>query len=138
MLCFFPKITHFITKILTFSLFFLSTKSKKYFVRTAPKVSSPRTRTPPPTGISTSPKPFRSNWKLKTRQEYIDTLSEKERGDKAKLDQQPNRYFKRKLLSDIVALHGHYYQNEDKETLHHFIHFLKGMFSVYHEGPLSF
>ena len=74
----------------------------------------------PPQGSS------RSSWRLKKRHEYIEHLSEKEKGKHEKLDQQPNRYFKRKRLADIVSLHGQHYNNEDKELLCVFIHFLKG------------
>jgi len=78
-----------------------------------------------------SPQKIALNWRLKTRQEYLAYLTEKERGKYEKLDQPPNRYFKRKKLADIVSLHGHYLQGQDKELLRVFNHFLKGKYSLH-------
>lgn len=87
-------------------------------------------RTPSPgTG---SPAPPKATWRLKTRQDYILSLSESEirkKGGLAKLQkQQTNRYFKRKKLADIIMLHGQTTSNEDRESLGLFAHFLMGEF----------
>ena len=75
-------------------------------------------------------------WRLKTRDEYIRSLSSDERqrrGGLAKLEQQSatNRYFKRKRLADIVELHGHCGPNggteAEREGVALFVHFLRGI-----------
>jgi hypothetical protein len=75
--------------------------------------------------------PSRTAWKFKSRQEYINTLTEEEKQSKggiAKLEQQPtNRYFKKKRLEDIVMHHGVCNTKKEKEQLGLFVHFLKGV-----------
>uniref|UniRef100_A0A7S1GLQ8 Protein kinase domain-containing protein n=1 Tax=Cyclophora tenuis TaxID=216820 RepID=A0A7S1GLQ8_CYCTE len=111
-------------------------KSNKYFVKQFHRLSDlqkaptnpPRTPSPSAGGTA-SPSPPRPSWRIKTQQEYIQSLSPNEihkKGGLAKLEKQPtNRYFKRKKLSDIVMLHGH--ANDDKEQLGLFVHFLLGI-----------
>lgn len=117
-------------------LLLYSSKSNKYFVKqftkqtdTHPKSSTdlpPRTPSPG-TG---SPAPSKATWRLKTRQEYIQSLSASEvrkKGGMAKLQkQQTNRYFKRKKLADIIMLHGNCTSSEERETVGLFAHFLMG------------
>lgn len=71
-------------------------------------------------------------WRLKNREEFITSLSEDEKkrfGGQSKLEQQPtNRYFKKKLLGDIVMLHGNCSSPAEKESLVLFVHFLKGKY----------
>lgn len=114
------------------------TKSTKYFAKEIsrppdtkittdlpPRTPSPGTGTPTPT-----PPPPKVTWRLKTQQEYIQSLSSSEiqkKGGLAKLQKRPaNRYFKRKKLVDIIMLHGLCNSNEEKETLGLFAHFLMG------------
>jgi serine/threonine protein kinase len=69
-------------------------------------------------------------WRVRTQQEYIQTLSQseiKKKGGLAKLEKQPaNRYFKRKHLADIVAHKGQSGSPEDRDSLDLFVHFLYG------------
>lgn len=110
-------------------------KSSKYFVKFVPAASSPAP-TPPPgghgSGSSSQPPRGVPQWRIKTQQEYIASLSQSEiqrKGGLAKLEKQPaNRYFKRKLLSDIILHKGHSGTQEDKDLLKPFIHFLYGTF----------
>eukprot|EP00536_Pseudo-nitzschia_multiseries_P011849 jgi/Psemu1/207124/e_gw1.427.23.1 len=94
------------------------TKSSKYFMNTS--------------GRSTSegPRPL-PQWRIKSQQEFIASLSQsevKKRGGLAKLEKQPgNRYFKRKLLSDIILQKGQSAKQEDLRLLKSFIHFLYGI-----------
>eukprot|EP00554_Chaetoceros_debilis_P012904 CAMPEP_0194113940 /NCGR_PEP_ID=MMETSP0150-20130528/18436_1 /TAXON_ID=122233 /ORGANISM="Chaetoceros debilis, Strain MM31A-1" /LENGTH=933 /DNA_ID=CAMNT_0038804005 /DNA_START=497 /DNA_END=3295 /DNA_ORIENTATION=- len=71
------------------------------------------------------------SWKLKTREEFSNSLSAEElkkHGGKSKLDQPPaNRYFKYKHLAEIVIHHGKCKNTEEKNSLVLFTHFLKGM-----------
>ena len=71
----------------------------------------------------------RTIWRLKSREGFILSLSKEERdrrGGLAKLEKQPsNRYFKKKLLSEIVMLHGSC-GGVDEKTIGCFVHFLKG------------
>jgi len=113
-------------------------KSKRYFVRNEGKSgrnSGSQTFIPlsptsgNPEDVNTeSPKDY---WRLKTREEFISSLPAEEKdqhGGLSKYEQQPtNRYFKRKLLEDIVMLHGSCSSSEEKELLILFVHLLKGM-----------
>lgn len=73
----------------------------------------------------------RLSWEFKTRQEYINVLTEEEKRSKggvAKLEQQQtNRYFKKKRLEDIVMHHGVCNTRKEREQLSLFVHFLKGV-----------
>lgn len=70
-------------------------------------------------------------WVLKTREEFVNSLSNEELeryGGKQKLEQPPaNRYFKYKHLNEIVMHYGSSKTPEEKETLVLFVHFLKGL-----------
>lgn len=106
-------------------------KSLKYFVKFVP-APSPPAPTPPPvdheSGSSSQPPRSLPQWRVKTQQEYIASLSQSEirrKGGLAKLEKQ-HRYFNRKRLSDIVLHKGHSGKQEDKELLKSFIHFLYG------------
>lgn len=76
----------------------------------------------------------KSYWRIKSREEFIESLSEEDKtrlGGQSKLERQPtNRYFKKKLLSDIVMHSGHSTNAAEKENLLLFVHFLKGMFEL--------
>jgi len=122
------------------------TKSTKYFVKyfpaAAPAPSTPvqssstspegRSGSEPPTSRSGSegPRPL-PQWRIKTQHEYIASLSHNDvekKGGLAKLQKQPgNRYFKRKLLSDIILHKGQSGKQEDLRSLKAFIHFLYGI-----------
>jgi len=75
--------------------------------------------------------PGSSAWEFKTRQEYINFLTEEERRSKGGLSkleqQQTNRYFKKKKLEDIVMHHGVCNTQKEREQLGLFVHFLKGV-----------
>ena len=113
-------------------------KSSKYFIKDVPRSDGPYvpSRTPPttttPAGISgapSSPLPG-PQWRIRTQQEYIASLSQSEirkKGGLEKIEKQPtNRYFKRKKLADIIMHKGQSGTPEDKETIELFIHFLYG------------
>ena len=121
-------------------------KSSKYFVKYVPRAQDgpagptppPPTPTPPPVGngvpsshgaAASSARPV-PQWRLRTQQEYIASLSQNEirkKGGLAKLEKQPaNRYFKQKKLCDIIMHKGQSGSAEDKELLNLFIHFLYG------------
>lgn len=99
-------------------------KANKYFV----KQFKANARTPSPTNGS-SPPPPRPTWRLKTKGEYIQSLSPSEiqkKGGMSKFEKQnTNRYFKRTKLADIVMLHGT--PKEDREQVSLFVHFLLGI-----------
>ena len=83
-------------------------------------------------GLNISPSATKSVWRLKTKKEFISSLTEEEKQSKggvAKLEQQQptSRYFKCKKLADIIMLHGRSATAEDTETLGLFVHFLTGM-----------
>jgi dual specificity protein kinase YAK1 len=103
-------------------------KSTKFFKVTA-KPGGPRS-SPPDSSTSEGNSP-RTVWEFKTRQEYINFLTEDEKQSKggvAKLEQQPtNRYFKKKKLEDIVMHHGVCNTKKEREQLGLFVHFLKGV-----------
>lgn len=122
------------------------TKSTKYFVKYFP-AATPKSSTPvqssgtTPDGRAGSteaatsrsgsegPRPL-PQWRIKTQHEYISSLSHSDiekKGGLAKLQKQPgNRYFKRKLLSDIILHKGQSGKQEDLRSLKSFIHFLYG------------
>uniref|UniRef100_A0A7S4ABX7 Protein kinase domain-containing protein n=1 Tax=Pseudo-nitzschia australis TaxID=44445 RepID=A0A7S4ABX7_9STRA len=123
------------------------TKSSKYFMKYFP---APTPAPTPPTlssstspenqseaagstsgrSISEGPRPL-PQWRIKTQHEHIASLSQselKKKGGIAKLEKQPgNRYFKRKLLSDIILHKGQSGKQEDLHQLKSFIHFLYGI-----------
>jgi len=80
---------------------------------------------------SGAPSSRSSGWEFKTRQEYINFLTEEERRSKGGLSkleqQQTNRYFKKKKLEDIVMHHGVCNTKKEREQLGLFVHFLKGV-----------
>ena len=109
-------------------------KANKFFVKYVPGAATP---TPPPAHPSgevhekpTSPRPL-PQWRIRTQQEYIDSLSQSEirkKGGLAKLEKQStNRYFKRKELSGIIRHKAQTGKTEDEESLDLFIHFLYGI-----------
>lgn len=106
------------------------TKCSKFFKVATKKrgVKSQSNSLSDQSGVSS---PSRNTWDFKSRQEYIDSLTEEEKQSKgglAKLEQQPtNRYFKKKRLEDIVMHHGVCTSKKEKEQLGLFVHFLKGV-----------
>ena len=97
---------------------------------TGTNTTEPTTR--PSMGPSNeSHRPMLPQWRLKSQEEYIKSLTQNEirkKGGLAKLEKQPaNRYFKRTKLSDIIMLHGQHCQGDEKEMLGLFVHFLYGM-----------
>lgn len=117
-------------------------KSTKFYSKQLVKQAEPSVKSstdlPPrtPSPGTGSPAPPKTTWRLKTRQEYIQSLSANEvrkKGGMAKLQkQQTNRYFKRKKLADIIMLHGQSNSSEDRESLGLFAHFLMGTWFVAH------
>jgi serine/threonine protein kinase len=114
-------------------------KTSKYFVKfvPAPTPTPPSTnpRSPSPIPLdsrpgSQPPRPL-PQWRIKTQQEYIASLSQsdiKKKGGLNKLEKLPgNRYFKRSRLSDIVLDKGQSGKQEDVRLLQSFVHFLYGM-----------
>jgi len=98
------------------------TKVKKYYIKFLSKpMASPGNNSTPPV----------HQWRLKTQKEYIASLSKsdvKNKGGMKKLEQQPgNRYFKRKLLADIMMLYGSKATGSDKMLLPAFVHFVHGL-----------
>lgn len=129
-------------------------QSTKYFTKFVPRSSELQTPTPPPPrsqspsnsnsnnhSTSGSPAPPRPQWRLKTLQEYIKSLSPNEirkKGGMAKLEKQPgNRYFRRTKLADIVMLHGQTCSKDEREFLGLFVHFLYGKFGDNFKRMLS-
>lgn len=105
-------------------------KSSKFFKNAGPgSRSGSRTQQFGPSGSESSPSG--SSWEFKTRQEYINFLTEEERRSKGGLSkleqQQTNRYFKKKKLEDIVMHHGVCNTKKEREQLGLFVHFLKGV-----------
>lgn len=103
----------------------------KYYVKFVPPPTPPAPN-PSLEGMvnsSPSPRPL-PQWRLKTPQEYIGSLSQTEirkKGGLTKLEKQvKTRYFRRKKLSDILIHKGQAGSAEDKELLRLFIHFLYG------------
>jgi dual specificity protein kinase YAK1 len=103
-------------------------KSKKFFKSSTSRSSS---NTPSDLDVSMREGTARTKWEFKTRQEYINYLSEEEKQSKGgahKLEQQAtSRYFKKKKLEDIVMHHGSGKTKKEKEELSLFVHFLKGL-----------
>jgi len=106
------------------------TKCSKFFKVTTKKRGA-KSRSMSSSEQSGGSSPSRSAWEFKSRQEYINSLTEEEKQSKgglAKLEQQPtNRYFKKKRLEDIVMHHGVCNSKKEKEQLGLFVHFLKGV-----------
>ncbi|GKY98015.1 hypothetical protein MPSEU_000759600 [Mayamaea pseudoterrestris] len=122
-------------------------KSTKYYIKYRPNVTpnSERGSPMPTTGVvnNRTPSPWTSSasaspsalplpqWRLKTQQEYISSLSQSEvskKGGLEKLEKQPgHRYFRSRKLVDIIALHAQARPNENKDLLMAFIHLLYGV-----------
>ena len=104
------------------------TKSSKYFEKCPETAKNQNLKEDASSSLPSSKKDPKI-WRLKTREEFIQSLSQDEvqrRGGLKKLEQQPtNRYFKRKELSDIVMVHGSS-TDAEKELLSLFCHFLNG------------
>ncbi len=108
------------------------TKSSKYFEK-CPEMTQKHDLKEDALSSLQSSKKNSSTWRLKTREEFIQSLSQDEiqrRGGLKKLEQQPtNRYFKRKKLSDIVMVHGSS-TDAEKDSLSLFCHFLNGKLCI--------
>lgn len=116
-------------------------KSTKYFVKYVPRpngnnrdcsnnnINDPSLRSgTPSSGGGSLPLP---QWRLKTQQEYISSLSQasiQKKGGIEKLNKQPGtRYFKQTKLSDILFLQAHQSSMEERELIPAFVHFLYGI-----------
>jgi hypothetical protein len=99
-------------------------KSSKYFVQ---EVIQPKNEQ---LNIIQAKEQTKAFWRIKSREEFTDSLTREEiekYGGQAKLEQQPtNRYFKKKLLSDIVMHTGNVSTHDEREAMIIFVHFLKG------------
>jgi len=128
------------------------TKSSKYFVKYVPAAT--REPTPPvqstcttpdvpstlteaaqsSRSLSEAPRPS-SQWRIKTQHEYITSLSKSDvekKGGLDKLKKQPrSRYFRRRLLADIIYHKGQSSKQENPRLLKYFVHFLYGTY-YYH------
>jgi serine/threonine protein kinase len=102
-------------------------KGSKFFVKYVPREGA--TFQPDGQGGRSTPKML-PQWRVRTQQEYIASLSPseiKKKGGLAKLEKQPgNRYFKRKRLAEILSHKGQSGSAENKDNLDLFIHFLHG------------
>jgi len=104
--------------------------ASKFFVKTLPssRVSPPSAQDDQ--GNRVEPSSGSAKWRVRTQQEYIQTLSQseiKKKGGLAKLEQQPAaRFFKRRRLADIVVHKGQSGSPEDRDSLDLFVHFLYG------------
>jgi dual specificity protein kinase YAK1 len=115
-------------------------KSTKYYVKYVPRTTNSNLQANPndpmhkasPSHSTAPDRPMLPQWRLKTQEEYIKSLTQNEirkKGGLAKLEKQPaNRYFKRTKLSDIIMLHGQHCIGGEKELLGTFVHFLYGMY----------
>jgi serine/threonine protein kinase len=110
-------------------------KSTKYHVKFVSRPPQPdhaviRSSSPGNPNSGSPPLPL-PQWRLKTQQEYITSLSQseiKKKGGLAKLQKQPgNRYFKLQKLADILMLHAKNISVEEKDALSSFVHFLYGV-----------
>jgi serine/threonine protein kinase len=110
-------------------------KSTKYHVKFVSRPSQlehalVRSSSPGNPNSGSPPLPL-PQWRLKTQQEYITSLSQseiKKKGGLAKLEKQPgNRYFKLQKLADILMLHAKNISAEEKDALSSFVHFLYGV-----------
>lgn len=112
-------------------------KASKYFVKYMPRDGS----TPLDRQSGHSAPRMLPQWRVRTQQEYIASLSESEirkKGGLAKLEKQPtNRYFKRKKLFEIIIHKGQSGSPEDKEALDLFVHFLYGKHAKMFLGIIS-
>jgi dual specificity protein kinase YAK1 len=112
-------------------------KASKYYVKYVPRSnhsassSSGGGSNADPKADSNNNRPMMPQWRMKTQEEYIKSLTQNEirkKGGLAKLEKQPaNRYFKRTKLCDIIMLHGQH-GVDDKELLGTFVHFLYGTY----------
>jgi serine/threonine protein kinase len=111
-------------------------KSTKYHVKFVSRPSQPehaavQSSSPGNPNSGSPPLPLLPQWRLKTQQEYITSLSQseiKKKGGLAKLQKQPgNRYFKLQKLADILMLHAKNISVEEKDALSSFVHFLYGV-----------
>jgi hypothetical protein len=64
-------------------------------------------------------------WRLKTPDEFCASFGEDER-KKMSVGKGTHRYFKRKILEDIISFHGCVQSSDEKVSLPSFIHLLKG------------
>lgn len=116
------------------------TKAHKYYVKFVPR--HPTATTPSGDGSSSSggntnitpaptPTPPLPQWRIKSLQEYVRSLSQSDidkKGGLAKLEKPPgNRYFRKKTLSEIMQLHSLNFPQQDKTVLNAFLHFLYGL-----------
>ncbi|CAB9508372.1 specificity protein kinase YAK1 homolog [Seminavis robusta] len=111
-------------------------KATKYYLKYVPRSAnssqgSGSTGSDRAVAESTNGRPMLPQWRLKSQEEYIKSLTQNEirkKGGLAKLEKQPaNRYFKRTKLSDIIMLHGQHCVGDEKELLGMFVHFLYGL-----------
>ena len=113
-------------------------KSTKYYAKYVPRPNQDTAtpsrsgpRTPSPSMAGGSPGLPLPQWRLKTQQEYIASLSQSsinKKGGIEKLNKQPGtRYFKQKKLSDILFVHSHNGTVEERQLALAFAHFLYGI-----------
>jgi dual specificity protein kinase YAK1 len=111
--------------LLLYFVGFYRTKGLKHFVR-EPKNSFP-SQTSDLGPLHRREDGNFSSWRLMSSNDYYTSLSEEEK-EKISIGKSTHRYFKRKLLGDIISLHARVNTAEDKDNLPLFIHLLTGVF----------
>mmetsp|Transcript_5690 Transcript_5690/g.8249 ORF Transcript_5690/g.8249 Transcript_5690/m.8249 type:complete len:1322 (+) Transcript_5690:203-4168(+) len=103
-------------------------KCPKYYIKSALKLdSSNNSRVQHSNNASITS----GVWRLRTREDFIKSLSDEERerrGGLSKLEQEPTkRYFNCSLLEDIILSYRNCTNPADREKVCLFVHFLKGI-----------
>lgn len=105
-------------------------KAANHFVRCTKESACNHSVRVPVVTPETVGRPNQLDWRIRTTEEYIKSLSRNEirkRGGLVKLRKKPGKsYFGGKTLAEIIVRKGHIGVLEEKETLELFVHFLYG------------